>query len=292
MEEYLTQLFEQDGVAIFSADYHLLLKLLDKYPNGPLRNDSYCIHGLLGGNALYKSIIEALKNEKHEVSRAEYNAFVAQMYNGDRFWNNMRFEPAHLENLLRMLYHVAGISIPELPLTVVSSESEVNERDELLDELRSAEAAYDNQKYRTAFRKSKMLFNRGVSSAAVILSRAYYYGYGTNKNYDKALFYLSYPHRKSSQQDKEERSILENLLELRDKSMYSAIICLAGSVVLFLFMFFTGFFRTHEYYAIFNTALLVTGCVQFVMTLFMKLIIDFSYWFLIIGLMFLFVAIL
>lgn len=56
MEEYLMQLYEKDGVAIFHTDYQLLLKLLDKYPKGPLRTDAYCIHAMLGGNALYKSI--------------------------------------------------------------------------------------------------------------------------------------------------------------------------------------------------------------------------------------------
>lgn len=35
------QLYEKDGVAIFHTDYQLLLKLLDKYPKGPLRTDAW-----------------------------------------------------------------------------------------------------------------------------------------------------------------------------------------------------------------------------------------------------------
>lgn len=292
MEEYLMQLYEKDGVAIFHTDYQLLLKLLDKYPNGSLRNDAYCIHALLGGNALYKSMTEALKNKVHEVSRAEYNVFIAQMYSTDRFWRNDSSEPAHLESLLRMLYKIAGIDVSGIPVTIISDDSGMNDKEALLSELNSAEAAYIYKNYRAALEKSKMLFENGVSSATSLLSRAYFYGNGTRKDYNKALFYLTFPHKKTVQQDKEERVMLDSLLELRDKAMYSAMVCCAGTVITFLFMIVTGFFVRHLGFAIFNTALLIAGSILFVITYKRKLIFDFSYWFFILGCMFLIVLIL
>ena len=287
MEEFLTQLYEKDGVVIFHTDYQLLLKLLDKYPKGPLRNDSYCIHALLGGNALYKSITEAQKKESHEVNRAEYNVLVAQIYSSDRFWKNESSEPAHVEHLLRMLYGIAGINVSGIPVTVISDEPKVDDKEALLSELSSAEAAYEYKNYRAALEKSKTLFDNGVSAAAVLLSKSYFYGNGTRKDYNKALFYLTYPHNKTRQQDKEERVMLDGLLELRDKAMYSAVVCLVGAVFAFLFMLTTGFFVQHLGFALFNTALLVAGSYLFVITYKRKLIFDFSFWFLIVGCMFL-----
>lgn len=292
MEEFLTQLYEKDGVAIFDADYQLLLKLLDKYPKGPLRNDSYCIHALLGGNALYKSITEAQKKENHEVSFAEYNVLVAQIYSGDRFWRNESSEPAHVEHLLRMLYRIAGINVSGIPVTIISEESKVDDNEVLLNELSSAEAAYEYKNYRAALEKSKMLFENGVSSSAVLLSKAYFYGNGTPKDYNKALFYLTYPHKKTRLQDKEERTMLDSLLELRDKTMYLDIVCLVGSVITFFFMFASGFFGEHLGFALFNTALLIVAGPLFFISYKRKLIFDFSYWFLILGFMFLIVLIL
>ena len=292
MEEYLMQLYEKDGAAIFHTDYQLLVNLLDKYPKGPLRDDAYCIYTLLGGNALYKSITEALRNKNHEVSRAEYNVFIAQIYSGDRFWKNDSNEPAHMEHLLRLLYKVAGINVSGIPVTITPEKLKVDDKEVLLNELSSAEAAYKCRDYRVALEKSKALFENGVGSAAALLSKSYFYGYGTYKDYNKALFYLTYPHKKSRQQDKEERAMLNSLLELRDKAMYSAAVCLAGSVLALLFMLVTGFFSNHLVFALFNTALLAAGNLLFAMTYEKKLIFDFSYWFLILGCMILIVLIL
>ena len=292
MEEYLMQLYEKDGVAIFHTDYQLLLKLLDKYPKGPLRTDAYCIHAMLGGNALYKSINEAHRSEKHEISRAEYNVFVAQMYSGDRFWKNESAEPAHMEHLLRMLYKVAGVEISGIPMTILEEEPKTDDKEALLNELSSAESSYEFKNYRAALEKSKTLFENGVGSAAVLLSKAYFYGHGTHKDYNKALFYLTYPHKKTKLQEKEERTMLDSLLELRDRATYSAIICLVGTVLTFFFMLISGFFGAHLGFALFNTALLIAGGFLFVMTYKKKLIFDFSYWFLVLGCMFLIVLIL
>ena len=293
MEEYLMQLYEKDGVAIFHPVYQLWVKLLNKYPNGPFRNDVYDIHALLGGNILYKSITEALQNENHKISRAEYNVFVAQMYSSDRFWENGRSDPAHLEYLLRMLYRVAGIDLSDIPVTMIPDEPKVDDKEVLLNELSSAEAAYEHKNYRAALEKSKILFENGVSSSAILLSKAYFYGFGTRKDYNKALFYLTYPHKKNGQQDKEERTMLDSLLELRDKAMYSAVVCLAGTAVIFLLMLAAGFFTESEYtgFAFLITALLVAGGALFGITYKRKLIFDFSYWFLILGCMFLIVLI-
>lgn len=291
MEEYLMELYEKDGVAIFHTDYQLLLKLLNKYPKDPLRKDAYYIHALLGGNALYKSINEALKNETHQISRVEYNVFIAQIYRGDRFWKNESSEPAHLEYLLRMLYKVAGINISGIPMTIICDKSMVDDKDAFLNELSSAEEAYESKNYYAAVEKSKILFKNGVSASALLLGKAYYYGHGTHKDYNKALFYLTYPHKKSKEQDKEERIMLNSLLELRDKSMYSDGMCLVGSVFAFLFMLITGFFSEHLGFALFNTALLIAGGVLFVMAYKRKLIFDFRYWFLILGCMILIILI-
>ena len=292
MEEFLKRLYDAEGVTIFREDYKLLLKLLDQYPKGPLRQDAYCINALLNGNALYKSIIEALRSEKHEVSLAEYNTFIAQMFSTDRFWQSESVEPAHAEYLLRMLYKVAGIDVSGIPVTILPNESGVEDKEALLNELSSAEEAYANKYYRAAFEKSETLFENGVSSAAVLLSKAYYHGQGTHKDFNKALFYLTYPHKRTRQQDKEERIMLDSLLEMRDKSMYLSVVALAGSVLAFLFMFVTGFWSKHIAFALFNTAVLVAGSILFVMSYRRKLIFDFSYWFLILGITSLIVLIL
>lgn len=283
MEKYLMQLYEKDGVAIFHTDYELMLKLLNEFSKGSLRNDAYCIQALLSGNAFYKSIVEALKTDNHEVSMAEYNVFVAQACSSNRFWKSDSSELAHLENLLRMLYKVAGVNIVGLPEMINCDEATSSDNGALVNEMLSAEFAYDNKNYLVALEKSNMLFNKGVATSATILGKAYFYGHGTRKDYNKALFYLTYPHWKSRQQDKEERYLLERLLELRDKSMYSAIICLFGSVLALLFMLVSGFFSEHLVFSLFNTALLVVGGVLFVITYKKKLIFDFSYWFLILG---------
>lgn len=283
MEEYLMQLFEKDGVAIFHTDYELMLKLLNKYPKGSLRDDAYYINALLGGNSFYQSIVEALKTDNGEIGTTEYNVFVAQACSSNRFWKNDSNELSHLEDLLRMLYRVAGVTVVGLPAIIDCDKSTSNDRGALISELISAGIAYEDEKYQVALEKSNMLFDKGVATSATILSKAYFYGHGTRKDYNKAMYYLTYPHWKSKQQDREERNLLERLLELRDKSMYSAIICLFGSVLALLFMLVSGFFSEHLVFSLFNTALLVVGGVLFVITYKKKLIFDFSYWFLILG---------
>ena len=294
MEDYLMELFEQDGVSIFHTDYQLLLKLLNKYHKGRLRNDAYYINALLGGNALYKSIIEAYKRESREISRVEYNIFLSKMYNTDRFWRNENIEPEHLEYLLRMLYKVAGLNIAGIPMTMISNETDMPDKNTLMSELKlsMAEYEYEDKNYRAALEKSKILFEKGINPAEVLLSKAYFYGQGTHKDYNKALFYLTYPHKRSKQQDKDERTMLSHLLILRDKATYSAVICLLESVILFLFMLITGFFSKHPFFTLFNMAVLLVGSILFVIAYKKKFIFDFSYWFLILGCMFLEVLIL
>lgn len=292
MEDYLTELYEKDGIAIFHTDYNLLLKLLRKYAKRSLRNDAYCINALLGGNVLYKSIVTAQKREEHTISRAEYNVLLAQTFSTDRFWNNGCGNPERIEQLLRMIYKIAGITLAGVPMTITSTEIEVDDQETLINELNSAEASYNSKRYPAAFEKAKKLFDNGMTSAATLLSQCYYYGNGTRKDYNKALYYLTYPHKRSREQDKVEYAMLDNLLELRDKSMYSATVCLIGSLLAFIFMIVTGFFAKHLVFALFNTALLVAGSVLFIMSYKRKLIFDFSYWLLILGCMFLIILIL
>lgn len=292
MEDYLTELYEKDGVAIFHTDYNLFLKLLRKYAKRSLRNDAYCINALLGGNVLYKSIVTAQKSEGHTISRAEYNVFLAQTFSADRFWNDGCGNPERIEQLLRMIYKIAGITLAGVPMTITSTEIEVDDQETLINELNSAEASYDSKRYPAAFEKSKMLFDTGVTSAATVLSQCYYYGNGTHKDYNKALYYLTYPHKKNKEQDKMEYTMLYNLLELRDKSMYCAAVCLVGSLLALIFMIVTGFFVKHLVFALFNTVLLIAGSVLFIMSYRRKLIFDFSYWLLILGCMFLIILIL
>ena len=292
MEDFLTELYEKDGVAIFHTDYNLFLKLLRKYAKRSLRNDAYCINALLGGNVLYKSIVTAQKSEGHTISRAEYNVFLAQTFSADRFWNDGCGNPERIEQLLRLIYKIAGITLAGVPMTITSTEIEVDDQETLINELNSAEASYNSKRYPAAFEKSKMLFDTGVTSAATVLSQCYYYGNGTHKDYNKALYYLTYPHKKNKEQDKMEYTMLYNLLELRDKSMYCAAVCLVGSLLALIFMIVTGFFVKHLVFALFNTVLLVAGSFLFIMSYKRKLIFDFSYWLLILGCMFLIILIL
>lgn len=292
MEDFLTELYEKDGVAIFHTDYNLFLKLLRKYAKRSLRNDAYCINALLGGNVLYKSIVTAQKSEGHTISRAEYNVFLAQMFSADRFWNDGCGNPERIEQLLRMIYKIAGITLAGVPMTITSTEIEVEDQETLINELNSAEASYNSKRYPAAFEKSKMLFDTGVTSAATVLSQCYYYGNGTHKDYNKALYYLTYPHKRNKEQDKMEYTMLYNLLELRDKSMYCAAVCLVGSLLALIFMIVTDFFVKHLVFALFNTVLLVGGSFLFIMSYKRKLIFDFSYWLLILGCMFLIILIL
>lgn len=292
MEDFLTELYEKDGVAIFHTDYNLFLKLLRKYAKRSLRNDAYCINALLGGNVLYKSIVTAQKSEGHTISRAEYNVLLAQTFSADRFWNDGCGNPERIEQLLRMIYKIAGITLAGVPMTITSTEIEVEDQETLINELNSAEASYNSKRYLAAFEKSKMLFDTGVTSAATVLSQCYYYGNGTHKDYNKALYYLTYPHKRNKEQDKMEYTMLYNLLELRDKSMYCAAVCLVGSLLELIFMIVTGFFVRHLVFALFNTMLLVAGSFLFIMSYKRKLIFDFSYWLLILGCMFLIILIL
>lgn len=292
MEDFLTELYEKDGVAIFHTDYNLFLKLLRKYAKRSLRNDAYCINALLGGNVLYKSIVTAQKSEGHTISRAEYNVFLAQTFSADRFWNDGCGNPERIEQLLRMIYKIAGITLAGVPMTITSTEIEVDDQETLINELNSAEASYNSKRYPAAFEKSKMLFDTGVTSAATVLSQCYYYGNGTHKDYNKALYYLTYPHKRNKEQDKMEYTMLYNLLELRDKSMYCAAVCLVGSLLALIFMIVTGFFVKHLVFALFNTVLLVAGSFLFIVSYKRKLIFDFSYWLLILGCMFLIILIL
>lgn len=292
MEDFLTELYEKDGVAIFHTDYNLFLKLLRKYAKRSLRNDAYCINALLGGNVLYKSIVTAQKSEGHTISRAEYNVFLAQTFSADRFWNDGCGNPERIEQLLRMIYKIAGITLAGVPMTITSTEIEVDDQETLINELNSAEASYNSKRYPAAFEKSKKLFDSGVTSAATVLSQCYYYGNGTHKDYNKALYYLTYPHKRNKEQDKMEYTMLYNLLELRDKSMYCGAVCLVGSLLALIFMIVTGFFVKHLVFALFNTVLLIAGSVLFIMSYRRKLIFDFSYWLLILGCMFLIILIL
>lgn len=291
MEDYLAHLYEKDGIKIFREDYNLWEKLLNKYERGSLRADAYHVKPLLDGNAFYNSIVEARK-DNNEISQTVYNAFIGQIYTPKHFWEDENIKPQRLEELIRMFYRVAGISIEGIPMTIVSEESEINDRKALQNEWNNAQTAYKNESYKTAFVKSEVLFHNGVGSAASLLSKAYYYGNGTYKDYNKALFYLTYPHSKNRAEEKEERAMLDTLLDLRDKSKYSAILCMVGSLIVFLLMLLSGFYGRNLAFAIFNTVLLVAGDALFVMTCKKKLIFDFSYWFLILGCMLLIILIL
>ena len=291
MEDYLTELYEKDGVSIFHTDYKLLLKLLLKYTKNPLRNDAYCINALLAGNVLYKSIVAAQKRDGHTISHVEYNVLLAQMYSADCFWKYGCNNPERVEHLLRMLYKIAGVAI-STPMTFTSEKKKIDDQKTLISELNSAKESYKSKRYSVAFEKSKTLFDNGVTTAATLLSRYYYHGNGTHKDYNKALYYLTYPHKRSKEQDKVEYAMLDNLLELRDKSMYCAAVCLVGSLLTFIFMIVTDFFVKHLVFALFNTVLLIAGSVLFIMSYKRKLIFDFSYWLLILGCMFLIILIL
>lgn len=292
MEDYLTELYEKDGVAIFHTDYQLLLKLLLKFTKNPLRNDAYCINALLGGNVLYKSIVTAQKSEGHTISRVEYNVLLAQTFSADCFWKYGCGNPERIEQLLRMIYEIAGITLAGVPMTITSTDIETAYQETLINELNSAVASYNSKRYPAAFEKGKKLFDNGMTSAATLLSRCYYHGNGTHKDYNKALYYLTYPHKRSKEQDKMEYAMLDNLLELRDKSMYCAAVCLVGSLLTFIFMIVTGFFVKRLVFALFNTVLLIAGSVLFIMSYKRKLIFDFSYWLLILGCMFLIILML
>lgn len=292
MKEYLVQLFKQDGVAIFHTDYNLFLKLLEKYPKGNLRRDAYYINLILGGNFFYKSVMTALENDNHKVSPVEYNVIVAQMYSADRFWEKEIQAPAYYECLLRMLYEVASVNTSGIPMIIIQNKEGIKDNEVIMKELNSAEVLYEGKNYGIALEKSKILFKNGVGASASLLGRMYFNGYGTIRDYNKALFYLSYPHKNTRKQDEEERKIVEGLLRLRDKTMYTAIIGLIGSIALFLFMLFSGFFGRHMGFALFNTALLIAAGVLFMTSYKKKLIFDFSYYFLISGVMFLTVLVL
>ena len=292
MEEYLIKLFKQDGIAIFNTDYQLFFKLLEKYPKGDFRIDAYYINLILGGNYFYNSLITAFENDNHEISHTQYNTIVAQMYSADRFWEKGIREPAYYECLLRMLYKVASVDVSKIPMIIVQDESDKVNEEELINEFKSTQIAYAYKNYGVALEKSKRLFKNGFNDSALLLSRMYFYGNGTFRDYNKALFYLSYPHKKTEKQDEEERKMLDGLLLLRDKTMYTAVIGLAEAFILFLFMSISGFFDRHTGFAFFNTALLIAGIVMFILTYKKKLIFDFSYYFLISGMMFLIVLIL
>ena len=83
------------------------------------------------------------------------------MYSHDRFWKNESCEPAHMEYLLRMIYRVAGVDVSGIPETIFSEEQEIDDKETLLNELRRAEAAYENKDYLVALEKIKMLFENG-----------------------------------------------------------------------------------------------------------------------------------
>lgn len=287
MEEYLKQLFREDGVMIFHTDYQLFFKLLNKFPNEPQRSDSYCINAILGGNAFYQSVVFCLKKSDHKLNQYVYNAFVDQMYNGERFWKKEGYDAGHFEELLRMLFEIAALDLSDIPKRIVAKDSAYMTNEELQRELKNAEMAYDAKLYRTAYEKANKLFESGINAAAGLLGMAYYTGNGTKQDYNKAMYYLSYPHARSEEKEQREREVLESILEMRDKAGYSVMMCLAGSLIVFIFMLITNFFFRCTVLAIAEAGLLAAGCVIFIRAYRRRYIFDFSNWFLLLGCMFL-----
>lgn len=288
MEEYLKQLFQKDGVMIFHTDYHLFLKLLNHFPVEPLRNDAYCINAILGGNAFYETIVNCLKNENHKVDRTMYNVFVDQMYSGDRFWKKEVYDSGHFEQVLRMLFEITSLDLSDIPRRIAISSHDT----ELIDidvsgQLEEAEEAYKAGSYKVAYDKAVRLFENGVGEAASLLGAAYYAGNGTKKDYNRALYYMSYPHTRSVEKNKKERMLLEKLLEMRDKTAYNILLCMSGIVLIFLVMIITKFFFLHTGLALISMFLLAAGGIALVFVYRKRYIFDFSWCFFLLGCMFL-----
>lgn len=285
MEEYLKQLFQKDGVMIFHTDYHLLRKLLGHFSEEKQRDDAYCIHAILGGNAFYETVVNCLKEPNPKVDRAVYNVFVDQVYSGDRFWKKEICDPGHFEYLLRIMFAAAALDLSDIPERTIISDTETGISAEMQEDLESAEAAYKAQEYRTAFEKADRLFAHGVKEAAGLLGVTYYTGKGTKKNYNEAMRYFSYPHRKSSERDREEREIMERLLEMRDKTANSVPLCLTGTLLVIFFMLISGFYVTHAVFATVNTVILITGGAILAAVYRRRYIFDFSWYFFVLGCM-------
>ena len=289
MKEYLKQLYEQNGAKIFLAkEYNLFSKLLEKYPDEPTRSDVYCINAILGGNAFYEAVMNCMEKNDAGLNLTTYNIFIDQVYSKDRLWRGVNFDHTRFERILRMLFEVAGLDVSRLPAPAPDGTlKDEATGDSYESEEEQARAAYRSGNYKAALAKGIILFENGVSSMANLLGKAWFYGKGTRKDYNKALYYFSSPHKKTKDQDMEERILLEQLLKMRDQTLYSIIICLICSAVVFLFMVFSGFFTGHMVLALIYLFVLAAGSVLLLTMFKKKLIFDLSYWFLVLGGMFL-----
>lgn len=286
IEAYLKILFKKYGVYIFNEDYNLFLKLLNEFPNEPLRSDVYNINTILGGNVFYGIVFNCINNEESKISRATYNTVIEQACIKDRFWKNNNHNTFRFEELLRMLFEVAGLDVSDIPKRMEYDSDRVSSKIELIDELKYVNAAYQDKNYKTVIEKGTVLFEKGMHSVANVLGKVYYDGYGIKKDYNKSMYYLTYPHSKSRNQDIEERVILEELLSMRDNTMYSSLFCIIGSVLVLLFMCVTKFFISHTALAIIGTLFLIAGSVVSGIIYKKKYIFDFSYYFFLLGCMF------
>lgn len=172
------------------------------------------------------------------------------------------------------------------------SEDSVSKKEWLHEEYLSAIKAYQEKNYKVAFEKANDLLDKGLSEAAYLLGKAYYYGHGTNVDYNKAIYYISYQHPRTEKVDKQERDLLEKLLEMRDKTGYSACLGIASAILLFFWMIVTGFFLKHTMLAVITTLFLTAVSAGFYLTYRKRYIFDFSYCFFVFGCMFLSILIL
>lgn len=285
MKNILEELYIKDKNEIFNTRYHLLEKLLNRSDDQAFVQDAVIVNKIIAGNRFYQIIMEYKHQNMMVMNQSIYNNLIDQIYSHDQFWSY--FDYGRAEELLRYMLELCSIDIRNINRIITVKNTLHIDNDEKKTEYDIAYSSYLSGNYREALEMLSTLFNNGVHNAAGILGILYFKGLGTIKDYNKALYYLSYPQIRDKRLMDEEVEALHELIDLKYKTKVNSYNCLIITLLVAAFIVLSGFINTNMTCTIIYLIIMSLGCVLFIFTYLKKYIFDFSLWYLIMGCMFL-----
>ena len=285
MEKVLREIYLSDGIEMFQEKYHLLEKLLNRSDNQSFTQDALLVKKIIAGNKFFTIVRDYKKKSKYQIDKNVYNVLIDQMYCGDELWKSNDY--ARAEKLLRFMLQLCEISVEGIPVVIEQKNTIDISPAEIKAEYELAYNCYGRCLYKTAKDRASTIFENGARNAAGLLGLLYYKGLGTKKDYNKALYYLSYPQVRDVRLIQAEEQALEKLVDMKMKSQIGSVFVMAATLVCFLFLIMSGFMQTYTLVSVVYLLIMLLGAVASVFIYIKKYIYDLSLWYLVLGCMFL-----
>lgn len=284
MEGTLSKIYMKDGKKIFQDNYKLFEKLIETSEAPVFVRDAIIVNKIVNGNRFYSIVNEYSSQDTKKLDKNVYNVLIDQMYSHDQLWKES--DIGRGEELLRYMLTLCGVDVSEIR-KIIDVENKLNiHEEEKENEYEYAYSFYLKREFRDAFNILKTLVENGAHNAAGLLGLLYYEGIDSHKDYNKALYYLSYPHIRDKKIIDKETQVIHELMDLQYKSKINCIFCVVATFICMLFTLISGFVLTNPGVAAIYLLIMAAGCAIFGFTIYKKYIYDFSLWYLLVAVMF------